>query len=223
MNQAATRTALIAGATGLVGQEILAALLADPHTKQVHSIGRRTLDRQHPKLIEHVVDFANLATLPPVDDVYLALGTTIKVAGSEAAFRAVDYDAIVAVARCARAAGAMKVGAVSALGADPKSAVFYSRIKGEAEEALCRLGFSSVVLARPSLLAGARQALGQAARPGERMALTASRWFGTLIPPAYRAIEARDVAYALVDAVKHQPAGIHHLASADMQGAFSRQ
>lgn len=219
MSQPQSRTALLAGASGLVGREILAALLLDPYYTRIHTIGRRTLNMAHPKLVEHVVDFANLTQLPPVDDVFLALGTTIKVAGSEAAFRAVDFDAIVAVARCARAVGATKVGAVSALGANAQSSVFYSRTKGEAEEALCQLGFSSVVLARPSLLAGARQTLGQAARPGERVALAASRWLGFMVPAAYRAIQARDVACALIGAVKHLPAGIHHLQSRDMQGA----
>ena len=92
---------------------------------------------------------------------YLALGTTIKVAGSQAAFRALDFEANMAVARAARAQGATKLGVVSALGADSHSTVFYNRVKGELEEGLAQLGFSTLVFARPSLLAGNRQSLGQ--------------------------------------------------------------
>ena len=88
------RVALVAGATGLVGQEILAALLADETYTSVHSVGRRPLALKHPKLTSHVVDFAVLATLPKVDDCFIALGTTIKVAGSKDAFRAIDLKAV---------------------------------------------------------------------------------------------------------------------------------
>ncbi|MFM6992389.1 MAG: nucleoside-diphosphate sugar epimerase, partial [Rhodoferax sp.] len=100
------RIAIIAGATGLVGGGILAGLLADPDVAAVHSIGRKALPMQHPKLTAHVVDFAALPALPPADEVYLALGTTIKVAGSQEAFRGVDFDANLAVANAALAAGA---------------------------------------------------------------------------------------------------------------------
>ena len=89
----------LAGATGLVGRAILEGLLADTSVAAVHAIGRRNPGRVHPKLISQVVDFAALPPLPPLDEVYLALGTTIKVAGSQAAFRAVDFDANLAVAR----------------------------------------------------------------------------------------------------------------------------
>ena len=104
----AGRTIIIAGATGLVGRDILEGLLADPTVVAVHSLGRRAPAIQHPKLTAHVVDFSALPTMPPAGEVYLALGTTIKVAGSQAAFRAVDHDANLAVARAALAAGATK-------------------------------------------------------------------------------------------------------------------
>jgi uncharacterized protein YbjT (DUF2867 family) len=101
-----SRTTLLAGATGLVGRELLTGLLADSAVGAVHTLGRRVLRLSHPKLTQHIVDFKALPALPRVDEVYLALGTTIKAAGSQEAFRAVDYDANLAVAMGALAAGA---------------------------------------------------------------------------------------------------------------------
>jgi len=118
--------------------------------------------------VVQVTDSFNEFNAPAVDDVFIALGTTIKVAGSREAFRAVDFDAVVAVARAARAAGATRLGVVSAMGADSRSPVFYNRVKGEMEDAVQGLGFETVVIARPSLLAGDRTALKQAPRPGEK-------------------------------------------------------
>ncbi|MDD4947641.1 MAG: nucleoside-diphosphate sugar epimerase, partial [Gallionella sp.] len=160
------RAVLVAGATGLVGREIVAALLADKSVGVVHCVGRRPLVVKHPKLCSHVIDFTALPSLPKVDECFIALGTTIKVAGSQAAFKAIDLDAVVAVAKAAQSAGASKVGVVSAMGADPISRVFYNRIKGEMELTLCNMGLTSLVIARPSLLDGDRTALGQPARAG---------------------------------------------------------
>jgi uncharacterized protein YbjT (DUF2867 family) len=197
----AGRVVLLAGASGLVGREILRGLLADPGVRTVHVVGRRALPLNDPRLVQHVVDFAALPALPPVDEAYIALGTTIKVAGSQQAFRAVDLDAVVAVARAARAAGATRLGVVSAMGADARSSVFYSRTKGEAEAALRALGFATLVIARPSMLAGDRDALGQPVRPGEGWALKLSAWLGPLIPANYRSIDVRRVAGGLLRAV----------------------
>jgi uncharacterized protein YbjT (DUF2867 family) len=198
---ATPRTALLAGATGLVGREILRGLLDDQTVAAVHVLARRPLPLQHPKLQLHIVDFAALPPLPPVDEVYLALGTTIKVAGSQGAFRAVDFDANLAVARAALAAGARRLGVVSAMGADSRSAVFYSRVKGELEAALDGLRYQALVVARPSMLAGDRGALGQAERGGEQLALRVSQWLKPLIPDNYRSIQAADVARALLRTV----------------------
>lgn len=112
------RIALLAGAAGLVGREILHGLLADDSVVAVHVLVRRPVDLRQAKLTAHVVDFAALPALPLVDEAWLALGTTIKVAGSQSAFRAVDFDANLAVAKAARAAGATRLGLVSAMGAD---------------------------------------------------------------------------------------------------------
>lgn len=203
MNQ---RTVILAGATGLVGREILQGLLTDPTVATVHSLGRRKPDAQHPKLVAHVVDFAALPPLPPADELYLALGTTIKVAGSQAAFRALDYDANLNVAKAALAAGVKKVGLVSAMGAEARSRVFYSRVKGELEDALAQLPFMGLIIARPSLLIGDREVLGQPKRQGEVIGEKMARVLGFLIPTNYKPIHASSVAMALLAAVPNAKA-----------------
>ena len=197
-NGAITRVVALAGATGLVGRAILEGLLADGSVAAVHALGRRQPGLSHPKLIPHVVDFAALPMLPPLDEVYLTLGTTIKAAGSQDAFRLVDFDANLSVARAALAAGARRGGLVSAMGADAKSRIFYNRVKGELEEALAGLPFEGLVVARPSVLLGNRGALGQPARPLEKVAAAAGRFLGPLVPAGYRPIAAADVARALL-------------------------
>lgn len=210
------RTAIVAGASGLVGREILQGLLADEGVAAVHALGRRALALQHPKLTVHAVDFAALPQLPSADELYLALGTTIKVAGSQAAFRAIDFDANLAVARAARAAGVRRLGLVSAMGADPHSSLFYSRVKGDLEAALATLGFDGCVIARPSFLAGDRAALGQPVRGGEGLAMRISQWLRPILPDNYRSIAAADVAAALL---RHVPTvqGRQVLLSGQMQ------
>jgi uncharacterized protein YbjT (DUF2867 family) len=195
------RTAIVAGATGLVGRSILEGLLADPAVVAVRSLGRRAPAIQHPKLTAHVVTFSALPALPPADEVYLALGTTIKLAGSQAAFRAVDYDANFAVAAAAAAAGCTRAGLVSAMGADARSRIFYSRVKGELENALAQMPFKGLVIARPSMLVGNREALGQPTRRGEELAFSLGKTLGFLIPANYKPIEAASVAQALLSEV----------------------
>ena len=193
------RTVALAGATGLVGREILRGLVADPSVSAIHALGRRKLEA--PKVTWHVADFRALPALGRLDEVYLALGTTIKVAGSREAFRAVDFDANLAVAKAALSAGARRCGLVSAIGADPKSRIFYSRVKGELEDALTALPFERLVIARPSMLAGDRESLGQPARSGEGIALAVSRLLGPLMPRNYRSVGAADVAKSLLTRV----------------------
>lgn len=207
---------LLAGGSGLVGRELLQMLLAGPSVSEVHVLARRELPLRHSALIQHRVDFAALPSLPRVHEVYIALGTTIKVAGSQAAFRAVDFDAVVAVAKAAKAAGATRLGVVSAMGANAGSRVFYNRVKGEMEQALATLDFQTLVIARPSLLVGDREALGQPARAGEEIGLKVSRWLGPLIPANLRPIAASAVARALVRAVR-ETTGQRVLLSGEMQ------
>lgn len=212
------RTALLAGASGLVGRELLQGLLADDSVAAVHALVRRPLAVRHAKLATHVVDFAALPALPPVDEAFLALGTTIKVAGSQSAFRAVDFDANLAVAVAAQVAGARRLGVVSAMGADARSRIFYNRVKGELEDALAGLGYEGLVIARPSMLVGDRALLGQPERRGERIAMHVSRWLRPVIPANYRAIRAADVARALLRTVP-TARGQRVLPSGDMQSS----
>ena len=212
------RVVLVAGATGLVGREILADLLADKTVAAVHCVGRRALELKHAKLTTHVVDFAALPALPKVDECFIALGTTIKVAGSQEAFRALDLKAVEAVALAVKRSGATKLGVVSAMGANTHSRVFYNRIKGEMELSLARMGFKSLVIARPSLIDGDRAALGQAGRTGEGLGLKLARGLAPLIPANYRAIKASDIAHALVRHVNAGVPGVVTLMSGEMQG-----
>ena len=195
------RTVLLAGATGLVGGLILQALLTDEAVSTVHALSRRPLSLRHPKLQVHIVDFASLPALPPAEEVYLSLGTTIRVAGSQAAFRAVDLEANLAVARAALAAGVRRVGLVSAAGANARSSVFYNRVKGELEDGLKAMDLSALVIAQPSLLLDYRDGLQQPPRLGERIAIPIARLLAPLLPGVYRPVRARAVAQALVKTV----------------------
>ena len=180
---------------------MLQALLADRTVSEVHALSRRPLKADHPKLQVHIVDFSRLPALPPADEVYLALGTTIKVAGSQAAFRAVDLEANLAVAKAAFAAGVRRVGLVSAAGANARSFVFYNRVKGELEDALKSMGLTALVIAQPSLLLDHRDGLQQPPRLGEQIAIPIARLLAPLLPGAYRPVRARAVAQSLVKTV----------------------
>lgn len=210
-----TRTALVAGASGLVGGHLLDALLESPLYAQVHSLGRRPLPKQAPQLVQHTVDFARLdgVALPPVDDAFCALGTTIKKAGSQEAFRAVDHDAVLAFAHAARKAGARCFVVVTALGADPRSRIFYNRVKGEAEASLQGVGFESLVIVRPSLLLGERAEH----RRGEHAAIVLSKALGPLLRPfASRPIEARTIARAMLHLAREAPPGARVVPSGEL-------
>ena len=217
---AAQRVALLAGATGLVGREVLAALLIDKRYTAVHTVSRRPLPAKHPKLFNHVVDFTaslTLSDIPRIDDVVIALGTTIKVAGSQQAFRAVDFDAVAAIAQAARARGATRLGVVSAMGANAKSSIFYNRVKGEMEAAVTALAYPTLIIARPSMLLGDRQSLGQPERPGEIFWGPAMALLKPLIPTNYRAITAVQTAHALLNAMQSTVQGTRVLLSGEMQ------
>lgn len=196
------RHVLLAGATGLVGREILRCLLASRDVAVVHALVRRPIEISHPKLVVHRVEFGALPPLPArLHEVYLALGTTIKIAGSQAAFRVLDFDTNLAIARTAQPAGVRRAGLVSAMGANAKSRLFYSRVKGELEEALTLLGFERLVIARPSLLLGDRAALGQPTRAAEKIGAQVARFVKPVLPRDWRPVEANLVAKALVDNV----------------------
>ena len=214
-----SRIALLAGASGLVGRALLALLLDSPRYRRVYVVLRRAVAdlAGHAKLVTTRVDFAALPALPPVDDVFIALGTTIRAAGSQQAFRQVDFDAVVGTARAARAAGARRLMVVSALGADAASPVFYNRVKGEMQQAVVMLGYDSVVIAQPSLLLGDRSALGQPTRAGEAWAQRLLRPLSGWLPARVRPIRAEDVARALLRAALEAAPGVRILGCAEMQ------
>jgi uncharacterized protein YbjT (DUF2867 family) len=151
----------------------------------------------------------------------ICLGTTIKVAGSQEAFRAVDFDAVVAVARLGAAQAARALSVISAMGASATSSVFYSRVKGEMEQAVSALGYESVTIVRPSFLAGDRESLNQAGRPGEKIALVAMKTFNPLIPKNYKAVHASDVAQAMRRGAREAQQGTRVLLSGQLQSAVS--
>jgi uncharacterized protein YbjT (DUF2867 family) len=217
------RAALLLGATGLVGGHCLERLLAEPAYTRVVAPVRRPLARQHPKLEAPIVDFDRLvghAEIFAVDDVFCCLGTTIRAAGSQDAFRKVDLVYVHDAARLAAEQGARQFLLVSAIGADPTSRVFYSRVKGEAEMAVQGLPFRRVVIARPSLLLGDRAEF----RLGERVA----EWVTVPLAPLlrgplakYRPIEARAVAAALVRLALEAGSGVRVVESDGLHEAAS--
>jgi uncharacterized protein YbjT (DUF2867 family) len=214
------RTALLAGATGLIGAQLLALLRDNPRYGRTHVLLRRAMPalKADARITPHIVDFGALPDpLPAVDDVFIALGTTIKVAGSQAAFRSVDFDAVVGTARAARAAGASRLAVVSALGADARSAVFYNRVKGEMQDAIAQLGFDTLVIAQPSLLIGDRATLGQPTRTAEVWATRLLSPVMGLVPRGVRPIHAADVANALLAATLAGRPGVQLLSSGAMQ------
>jgi uncharacterized protein YbjT (DUF2867 family) len=189
----ARKTVWVAGATGLVGRETVRALLAEPDFVRIVVWTRRPSGLSDPRLDERIVDFEQLEAAfahSLTDAAVCCLGTTIKSAGSKERFRRVDYEYVLAFARAAKRAGAKHFVVVTALGANPRSALFYNRVKGELEQALAALPFESLSIVRPSLLLGKRGEL----RVGERLFSPLSR----ILPRRYRGIEAGTVARAIV-------------------------
>jgi uncharacterized protein YbjT (DUF2867 family) len=192
------RTALVVGATGLVGRQVVAHLLARPEYSGVVALVRRAMGLSNAKLAERIVDFERLAdTEMRADDVYACLGTTIKVAGSQERFRRVDHDYTVEVARLAREKGATRLALVSAIAASPNSGNFYLRVKGETERDVAALGYATLTIARPSYLLGERTE----SRPGEAVGIAAARALSFALVGSlkqYRPIGADVVAEALI-------------------------
>jgi len=181
----------IAGASGLVGGHLLTLLLQE--FDQVAAVTRRPLGVSAPNLRE--IAFGD--PLPALDAAFCCLGTTIKKAGSESAFRRIDFDAAVAFARTSRAAGASSFAIVSSVDASPASSNFYLRVKGETEAAVVALGFERVTILRPSFLLGDRSE----SRPGEKIGIVIASALGFLfVGPLrkYRAVNAELVAAAML-------------------------
>jgi uncharacterized protein YbjT (DUF2867 family) len=192
-----TRTALIVGATGLIGGYCLDTICDDPNYSEILALVRKPILKTHRKLKTVITKFDDnleheLSNIQ-ANDVYCCLGTTIKKAGSQQAFKAIDYTLVVTVAELMRKQGAEQFVVISAMGADKNSKVFYNRVKGEMEQALEELDYPCLRIIRPSLLLGQRQEL----RMGERI--------GVLLTPVlkpfmmgslkkYRPVQAESVA-----------------------------
>jgi len=202
MNKTSQRTALIAGATGLVGGHCLRALLNNDQYGKVIALTRQPLSITHPKLDNQVIDFDELlsGSMELVcDDVFCCLGTTIKQAGSRENFRKVDFAYCLGLAKLSMQGGAEHFLLISAVGASAKSPVFYSRVKGELEQAIEALGFTRYSVFQPSFLAGERKDTRRAEAIGIEYALKLS---SLLVGPFanYSVIKAEDLAAAMVSA-----------------------
>ena len=204
------RVALVAGATGPVGQRLVATLCEAREYSRIHALTRRPLTRDHQKLANRVVRFADLeAQLRGIacTEAFCCLGTTLREAGSEAAFRQVDFDFVLAFARAARAAQAQRFVLVSSVGADADSRSFYLRVKAQTEAAVMTLGFPALDIMQPGLLLGARREM----RPLEFAAqwtlpVVAPLMFGALA--RWRPVGADVLARAMLGAARSGRRGV---------------
>ncbi len=214
------KTALLFGATGMVGHELMHQLLQHPAYQRVIAPGRRSMKLNHPKLDAPVVDFEQLELYLDrlkANDVYIALGTTNKKAGSQEAYRKVDYEYILRAARIAKAGSATQCLLVSSAGADPDSRFFYTRLKGETEAALRELDFWSTHIFRPGTLVGKRAEF----RLGERVAVGVSNFLHRISPDIlgkYNATRADVLARKMVMAAQRVEAGVHFYDAVDLLG-----
>ena len=201
---------LLAGATGLTGEHLLDRLLNEPTINRVLAPSRSPL-AEHPHLENPVGQLNEL--LPQlggqIDAAFCCLGTTLRQAGSQDAFRAVDQELVLAFARRARELGTRHLLVISALGADPRSPVFYNRVKGETEEALKAMDWPQLTIVRPSLLLGPRREF----RLGERLLAPLLRW----IPGKYRGIEVAALARALWRLALEESDGIRIVESDELR------
>ena len=219
------KTALVLGGSGLIGSHCLHYLLNDEYYDQVEILVRRPLAIEHPKLIQHEINFddlKNVLSKIKANDVYCCLGTTIKKAKSKTAFRTVDYTYPVEIAKLCRANGADQFLLVTALGANPKSSIFYNCVKGEVEESISKLDFKGVYIFRPSLLLGKRQE----SRPSEELTQKLFQWFsfGFKGPiKKYKPVEAKAVAFAMIQNAKTQHLGQQIIESSQIQAIYDKR
>lgn len=209
------RTALVAGSTGLIGSQLLDLLLADGYYDKIIALSRKSLPVSHARLENVLIDLHSLDKLSTLkaDDVFCCLGTTLKQAGSKEAFKRVDYEYPLQVAKSLKSNGAKKFLLVSALGANKSSRIFYNEVKGLVEETIGNLGYDSYHIFRPSLLIGPRKE----ARAGEDAAKIFYSLFGFLIPKKYKGIESVKVARAMMTEAKSDKTGLQIYESASLQ------
>jgi uncharacterized protein YbjT (DUF2867 family) len=202
-------TATLVGATGLIGNYLLEELLNDPHFNTVRILVRRPLDITEPKLEKKIVDFNDsdslLVALSNGDVLFCAIGTTMKkVKGDKEAYRKIDFNIPLKLARFCKMTGCEKFLLVSSAGANSKSRNFYQRLKEETEEAVKSVGLKTVHIMRPSLLLGERKEF----RPGENIAKAVMTSLSFLIPEKYKAIQGKDVAKVMIALAKNNHEGI---------------
>ena len=206
--------ALVVGGSGLVGQALLDRLSSEPRIASIISLGRSPLPFPTSENVDHrVVDlFGALPDVCTPDVVFCCLGTTIKDAGSQDAFLRVDRDLPIHIAKSALQRGAEQFIVVSAMGADPSSRVFYNRVKGELENELVTLGYSSVAIVRPSLLLGDRRS----PRLAEEVGALLMQTFAWLIPAKWKAVHASDVASVMLMMALDSPNGTEVVLNSDI-------
>ena len=210
------KTAVVVGASGLVGSALIGLLLETPEYSRVHILVRKKINLDHSKLVQHVVNFEQLPDQTfdfKADDAFCTLGTTIAKAGSQSAFIRVDHDYVCTFAEKARELGATGLFVVSSMGANPKSPVFYSKVKGQVEEALKKMDFPRLGIFRPSLLLGPRAEK----RAGEKFAGWMMNAFDFMIPAKYKAIHVDKVAKKMVEVALKSESGIFILESDKLQ------
>lgn len=213
------KTALIAGATGLVGSELLKLLIENSGYSKIHVLTRKPVNTGSLKVVEHLIDFENLREINPgsnIDHIFCTLGTTIKKARTKENFRKVDYDYVVNLAKKSLELKAAKFLVVSSLGAKAKSGIFYSRVKGEMEKALQDLNLPQLFIFRPSLLMGDRKEH----RSGEKTAIKVYKVINPLFIGKlrkYKGIEASQVAKAMMETAMHNNNSFQILESDEIQ------
>lgn len=203
------QTAVVLGATGLVGSHLLEQLLNNDRFAKVRVLVRRPIKHQHPKLEVCITDFSNYADyqtkLGKGDCIFSCIGTTnAHVKGDKALYRTIDFDIPVNAARFGKEAGFQQYLLVSAAGANSTSSIFYSRLKGEVEEVIAAIGFKSFHVFRPSFLLGNRKEQ----RTGENIGKIIFQAISFLIPSKYKGIQAADIAKAMVNAAKEGKEGL---------------
>ena len=204
------KTALVIGATGLIGRQLVELLLADSRYITVIALARKPLTLKHSKLKNIQFDFDNPDELQVQgDELFCCLGTTIKKAGSQQAFYKVDYEYTLLSAQLAYKNGTKRITLVSSMGADKNARIFYNRTKGAIEEAIAAIGFEATFIVRPSLLLGSRTEF----RLGEVIAKTLMKVFDFAIPRKYRAIDAAQVARAMIVLMNSGKRGLHVIES----------
>lgn len=206
---------LLAGATGLVGSHVLRQALDDERITHVTAPVRRALPVTHVRLHAPIVDYDALSSDADwwrADAVICTLGTTMKAAGSEAAFRRVDHDYPLVVARLAHRHGTPTYVLNSAIGANVNSRFFYNCVKGELERDLAQVGFGSLTHARPGLIGGERAE----SRLAERATILVLAAVGPLMPRRWRLCPPQNIARAMIQAALEAQPGVHVIPAADM-------